>query len=289
MKPDDPRLSTYDLRHTFKIDPDGPWPRPGEVTAIVATAVAPAPAPPAPSIRSIVLIPSRYLDQKVTITGQFSGRNLLGDLPDAPGEEPLRLRAALDRRGDLGRQHAAAAERRHGKDFELGLDARIDTGRWLAVRGTVQQGRGLQWLDAEPGSLTFAKPPTETTTDEEPIRVPAGPPPEVVFSAPTQDETDVLQTTTVRIQFSRDIDQATLKGHIKPRYLESQSAERGEPVTPPADFTFQYPPANRVLELKFAKPLERFRTLKVDLLEGILGTDGQPLKPWTLSFVIGGS
>jgi hypothetical protein len=111
----------------------------------------------------------------------------------------------------------------------------------------------------------------------------------VVFSAPTQDEADVLMTTTVRIQFSRDLDPATLKGRIKPHYLESQSAERGEPVTPAADFTFQYAPANRVLELKFIKPLERFRTLKIDLLEGILGTDGQPLKAWTLTFMLGGS
>ena len=44
-----------------------------------------------------------------------------------------------------------------------------------------------------------------------------------------------------------------------------------------------------MLELKFTKPLERFRTLQVDLLEGILGTDGQPLKPWTLTFALGGS
>jgi hypothetical protein len=55
------------------------------------------------------------------------------------------------------------------------------------------------------------------------------------------------------------------------------------------DFTFQYVPATRVIELKFTKPLERFRTLKVDLVEGILGTDGQPLKPWTLTFALGGS
>jgi hypothetical protein len=60
-------------------------------------------------------------------------------------------------------------------------------------------------------------------------------------------------------------------------------------VTPPVEFTVQYAGANRVLEIKFAKPLERFRTLKVDLLEGILGTDGQPLKPWTLTFMLGGS
>src|SRR4029077_2214723 len=48
MKPDDNRLSGYDVRNTFKIDPDGAWPRPGEVTAIVATAVSStAAAPPA--------------------------------------------------------------------------------------------------------------------------------------------------------------------------------------------------------------------------------------------------
>ena len=88
---------------------------------------------------------------------------------------------------------------------------------------------------------------------------------------------------------NRDLDRTTLRGRIRARYLESQSTERGEPTTPPAEFTFQYNGANRVLELKFTKPLERFRTLKVELLEGILGTDGQPLKPWTLSFALGGS
>jgi hypothetical protein len=289
MKLDDLRLSTYDLRTTFKIDPDAPWPRPGEVTAIIATAVAPAAPPVAPSIRAIVLNPSRYLDQKVSITGQFSGRNLLGELPDAPARS----------RYDFVLRSADAAiwiinmrpkmKDANGKDLELGLDARIDTGRWLTLRGTVQQGRGLLWLDAEAGSLSPARPPTETTTEEEPIRVPAGPPPEVIFSAPTADETDVSMTTTVRMQFSRDIDQATLKGRIRVGYLQSQSVERGEPVTPTVDFTFQYAGANRVLELRFPKPLERFRTLKVDLIDGILGTDGQPLKPWTLTFALGGS
>jgi len=289
MKPDDIRLNTYDLRATFKMDPDAAWPRPGEVTAIIATAVAPAVTPAAPSIRAIVLNPSRYLDQKVAITGQFSGRNLLGDMPDAPGKS----------RYDFVLRSADAAiwvinmrpklKDANGKDVEFGLTARIDTGRWLTLRGTVQLGRGLLWLDAEAGSLALATPPTDTTTAEEPIRVPAGPPPEVIFSAPTQDETDVPMATTVRIQFSRDIDQSTLKGRIKPHYLESQSAERGEPVTPAADFTFQYAGANRVLELRFTKPLERFRTLKVDLLDGILGTDGQPLKTWTLSFSMGGA
>ena len=293
MKPDETKLSGYDLRATFHFDPDGPWPRPGEVTAIVATAVAPA-APPSPGttppIRAVVLNPSKYLEQKVTITGQYSGRNLMGDLPDAPNKS----------RYDFVLRSADAAiwvsnmrpkiRDTNGKEFELALDSRIDSGRWLQVKGTIQQGRGLLWLDAEAGTLTLSKPPTEpVATEEETIRVPAAPPPTVVFSAPTEDETDVALTTSVRIQFSRDLDTTTLWGHIRARYLESQSLERGEPTTPPADFTFQYNGANRVLELKFTKPLERFRTLKVDLMEGILGTDGQPLKPWTLMFALGGS
>ena len=119
--------------------------------------------------------------------------------------------------------------------------------------------------------------------------MPAAPPPEVVFSAPTQDESDVALTTNVRIQFSRDIDPATIKGHVRIGYLDAQTRERGEFVTPSAEFTAAYVGPSRVLELRFAKPLERFRTLRVELLEGILGTDQQPLKPWTLTFGLGGS
>jgi Bacterial Ig-like domain len=288
MKPDDSRLSDQ-MKATFRIDPDAAWPRPGEVTAIVASSVAPTSPPAAPSIRSIVLNPSRYVDQKVTISGQFAGRNLLGDLPDAPGKSryDFVLRSA-DAAIWVVNMRPRAKEQ--GRDIELSLDARIDTGRWVQVSGKMVQARGLQWIDADAGSFSFVKPPTETTAEEEPlVRVAAAPAPEVIFSAPTQDETDVSMNTTVRIQFSRDIDPATLKDHIRAHYLTEQSAERGEPVTPTADFTFQYLPPNRVLEIKFTKPLERFRTIKVDLLEGILGTDAQPLKPWTLSFGIGGS
>jgi hypothetical protein len=289
MKSDDPKLTGYDLRATFGVDSDAAWPRQGEVLAIIATAVTAATIPPAPSIRAIVLNPSRYLDQKVTVTGQFSGRNLIGDLPSAPAKSRYDF---VLRSADAAIWIANMRPKVHdisNKEIELGLDARIDTARWLEVRGTVQQVRGLMVLDAEAGSLKLSRPPQETTATEEPIRVPAGPPPEVVFSAPTEEETDVLQTTNVRIQFSRDLDQSTLRGRIRAHYLESQTVERGEPTTPSIEFTTQYNSANRVLQLKFAKPLERFRTVIVDLLDGIKGTDGQPLKPWKLTFSLGGS
>ncbi len=287
MKPDDPRLAGRDLRTAFGIDPDGPWPRPGEKTAIMATAITAATPPSAASIRTIVLHPARYRDQKVTITGQFSGRNLLGELPDAPGRSryDFVLRSADAAIWVSGIQPKGKDK---GRDFDLGLDSRIDTNRWVTVSGKVQQGRGLVWIEAEPGSLSLARPPTETPV-EEPIRVAPGPPPEVVFSAPTEDESDVSLATSVRIQFSRDIDQATVTGHVRVSYLESQSVERGEPTTPTAEFTTQYNSAIRVLELRFSKPLERFRTVKIEVQEGILGTDKQPLKPWTLTFATGGS
>jgi Bacterial Ig-like domain len=282
MNPTDPRLAAYDLKATFHIDPDGPWPRAGQVLALIASAVESASPPPAPSIRAMVLYPSRYLDQKITVTGQFAGRNLLGDLPDAPGRS----------RYDFVLRYADAAIwvtglRPRGKDFELSLDTRIDTGRWVEVSGTVQQGRGLQWIDAQGGTLKLAKPPSETPP-EAPVSVPPGPPPEVVFSAPTDDESDVSLTTSIRIQFTRDLDPTTIKGHVKVGYLESESAARGEGVKPPVEFTTQYNAGNRVLEIRLTNPLERFRTVKVELLDGITGTDKQALKPWTLTFMTGG-
>src|SRR5262245_9541853 len=281
MGADNPKLATYDIKSTFKIDPEGAWPRPGQVIAIIASSVAPATPIAAPSIRNIVLNPSRYLDQRITVVGQFGGRNLLGDLPDAPAQS----------RYDFVLRSADAAIwvtnlRPRGKDFELALDARIDTGRWLEVSGTLEQARGLQWLDGTSGTIKVTQPPKEQT-DDAPIRIPMGPPPEIVFSAPTTDETDVQLSTNVRIQFSRDISPSTFRGHVAVKYSEAETRERGEPDTPKVEFTTQYLPGTRVLELKFANPLERFRTVTVELQDGILGTDQQPLKPWTLNFQTG--
>ena len=308
MKSDDPRLASYDLKRTFNIDPEGAWPRPGDVTVIIASgasAITPA-APPAAvvstagsaksaafppaSIRAIVLDAARYVDQPVTITGQFSGRNLTGDLPDSPRQSryDFVMRAA-DAAVWVTNMRPRGKDAR-GENFELGLDARIDTGKWLTVSGKVRQARGLIWIDAEPGTFAVAQPPPAETAvaEEAPVRVPAAPPAEVIFSAPTQDETDVPLATNIRIQFSRDVDPATFKGRIRVTYPDAPAAA-GAPPPLPADFTTQYAAFNRVLEMKFTKPLERFRTLKVELLDGIMGTDQQPLKPWTLTFLLGGS
>jgi hypothetical protein len=282
MNADDPRLASYDLRKVFHIDPDGPWPRPGQVTALMASAIEAAEPPPTTSIRSLTLFPSRYLDTEVTITGQFAGRNLLGDLPDAPGRS---LHDFVLRSGDAAVWVTNLRPR--GRDFELSLDTRIDTGRWVEVSGRVQQGRGLLFLDAQGRRIALATPPAEVPVAK-PIAPPSlAPPPEVLFSLPIQDESDVSWSAPVRIQFSRELDQRTLKDRVRVRYLDEETRASGEPEPPAARFTLQYAPANNVLEIRFTENLVRFRTVKVELLEGILATDKQPLEPWTLTFRTG--
>jgi len=296
MTPTDPRLVPYDVKATFGFDPEAGWPRPGQVRAIIASAIAaarPAPAAsvttaaaaPTASLRGIVLYPDRFLNEKITVVGQFAARNVLGDLPDAPGQSRFDF---VVRSTDAAVWVTNLQPR--GRDFELSLDTRVDTGRWVEVTGTLRQGRGLQWLDAQGGRIAITRAPTETDADATDVERPVAPPPpapEVVFSAPTDDESDVPQSTNVRIQFSRDLDPATLKDHITVNYVLLEAQINGEPPTPDPEFTYEYRAAARVLEIKFRVPLERYRTVKVNLLDGIKGTDKQALAPWTLSFITG--
>lgn len=112
---------------------------------------------------------------------------------------------------------------------------------------------------------------------------------EVEFNVPIAAEADVRLDARIRLQFSREVDAATLQDRIRLSYSHTDSVERGEPQPPPIEFTFRYDNATRALEIRPRLPLERFRSVKLELLEGIVGTDGSVLKPWTLNFVTGGS
>jgi hypothetical protein len=48
-----------------------------------------------------------------------------------------------------------------------------------------------------------------------------------------------------------------------------------------------YNVGSRGIELKFVKPLERFQSVKVELLEGVKAIDGEPMQPWALTFSTG--
>ena len=256
-----------------------PWPARGELPLLVATSSRPAAGPSATTLRSIVLDPDRYLDRGVTIIGRFRGRNLYGDLPEAPDESrwDFVLRSADAAAWVVGREPK-------GDGFELDVLARMDTGRWLEVTGAVRVQDGMVLVDA--GALALAEPVPDRSP---PAAVEARrlPPPEVIFSAPLPDDVDVPQDTTVRVQFSRDMDPESFNGQVRVAYTRPGGTRIDSDA---ADILFElaYRGRNRVLEIRFDDELERFRSVTVELLDGVQANDGAPLPPWALSFFIGG-
>ena len=251
------------------------WPRPGEELIVRVSATLETQPVSGASVRAIAIEPWRYDGQTVTVIGNFRGRNLFGDLPGAPGKS----RYDFVLRGTEGALWVTDLRPR-GQGFELDVNRRVDTDRWVEVTGTVVREKGLVSLKATKMSLT--KAPQAVAASDEP-NVPAVPlsPLEVVFNSPTDGETDVGASAPIRIQFSRGLNQNSLVGNIRITYV-GQQGDNG------IDFKLAYDGANRAVLLTFPKPLEAFRTVKVELLDGIKGFDGAPFKTWTVTFSVGG-
>jgi hypothetical protein len=273
---DDPRLIPFNLGDRVRAWYPDRWPRPGEELVLMLTSTVPPPPPAdaaAPPLRSISLEPSRFEGQKVSVTGQFRGRNLYGELPESPA--PSKYQFVL-RTADTALWVMNVQPK--GKGFEFDPTKRIDAGRWVKVQGTVRTAKGLTWLDGT--SIELAPAPAETATEIE--IAPPAPPVEVLFTAPADGETDVSLGERVRLQLSRDLDPGSLKDRVRITYAKD-TTERT--VT----FVANYTRENRALEIRPNQPLEPFRMVKVEFLEGIKGTDGGAFAPFTLSFTTGGT
>jgi len=247
---------------------------------LVVTDVTDAPLAVTPSVRGLALQPWRFEGQEVTVVGQFRGRNLFADLPRAPGRS----------RNDFVLRSADAAVwvtdlRPRGKGFDLSVDARVDTGHWLQVTGTVSQIRGLVTIV---GSAVAETPAPEATTTEDDVSAPAPPlaPAEVVFSSPYEGEIGVPMAASVRIQFSRGLDPDTIAGQIRASYVGATAP--GALAATVLEFQHTYNAGTRAIEITFAQPPDRFRTMQIELLEGLRTFDGAPVSPWTLTFTAGG-
>ncbi|HEY7500681.1 MAG TPA: Ig-like domain-containing protein [Vicinamibacterales bacterium] len=275
----DPRFATYDFRPLLEATTDGRWPGRDQVLVLLNSALVVPNVPDTATLRSIVLSPEKYENRSATISGRFRGRNLHADVA-TPLPTPTKW--------DFVIQSADAAIwisglRPKGRGFELDPSARMDTGRWVRVSGTVRRDGARVWLEAREIELSSA--PDETPVEIAVPSTPNEPPPTVVFSAPVADETDVETTIIVRIQFSRDMDARSFKDRVRVSYAPVVSPGQ-TPAPPPAPPTWAqtYNVGNRGIELKFARPLERLQTVKIDLLDGIKAIDGEPMQPWTLSF-----
>jgi hypothetical protein len=272
LTPDDPHVAGLPLERFLERVNEGRWPAQNQIPILIVRSVEEPERLP-PSLRAIALEPSRFEGQPVTVVGRFRGANLYGDLPQAPSTG----------RWDFVIQSADAAvwvtgRRPRGKGFNFDATTRLDTGRSLEVTGVVRTGRGLVWIEASNVELSTAPAPAAIV--DVPVRA-QGPPPQVAFSLPIDAETDVAASIKVRIQFTRDMAPDSFKDRVRVSYIDP-NAQRQPPL-----FTSEYRRDNRVLEITFQSPLERFRTVKVELLEGITASDGAPLAPWALTFSVG--
>ena len=283
MSQDDPRLIPFNLLERTRAAYQDRWPKPGEELILVLGGSAPPPTAinaTAPPLRALAMDPARFDGQKVTILGQFRGRNLFGELPEAPakGKYEFVLRSGDAALWVIGLQPK-------GKGFNFDPNKRIDTGRWVTVQGTVGTAKGLTWIEGT--SIELAQAPAETT--EVAIDLPPPPPVEILFTAPAEGEGDVRVTERIRMQLSRDLDPATLKDRVRITYSPTDATAPGDAQPPPVALTATYTKENRALEIKPSEPLERFRVVKLEILDGVKGTDGGPMKPFTLTFTTGGS
>lgn len=281
---EDPRIATLGLDRLLAKGLEGDWPRPGEVLALTVTDAMALKLPEGPpSLRDIALDPSPYVGQRVKVTGQFRGRNLYGDAAQTPSLSQW----------DFVLRSADAAVwitglRPRGKGFNLDTGARVDTGTWLETTGIVRVGKGLVWIEAQQIALT--KPTLETRNAEVPAIPEMGPPPEVIFSDPTEGDIDVALRSPVRLQFSRDMNAETFKGNVQWTFTAVDAVNTGADTPREASrpANFKYDSAKRSLEIRLPPDASAsYRNVIVELREGIAATDGALLKPWQLTFAFG--
>lgn len=277
MSQDDPRLIPFNLLDRVRTIHPERWPRPGEELVLLLSSTTPPPPAAdanAPPLRTVALEPGRFEGQRVSMLGQFRGRNLFGDLPEAPTPSKWQfvLRSSDTALWVMGLQPK-------GKAFNFDPAKRIDSGRWVRVRGTVRTAKGLTWLEGT--AIELAPAPAQSVTEVE-VAPPPPPPVEVLFTAPTEGETDVSVGERLRMQVSRDLDPASLEDRVRITYAKATTEHT-------IAFTATYAKENRALEIKPTEPLEAFQLVKIEFLEGIKGTDGGALAPFTLTFTTGGS
>jgi len=278
---DDQRVGTYALGALSQKVLQREWPAQGELLVIIVHEVTKAEPIAAPSVRGLALDPLRFDGQSVTVSGRFRGRNLFGDQPAGPA------RSKFDFVIQLADSSVWVVGRRpKGQGFDLNIDARVDTGRWLEVQGDVHTAKGLVWIEAI--AIRATKPVSDTGPVETTEAVAPAPPPQVIFSTPTAGEVDVTADARVRLQFSRDMTPQSFKGNVTAAYDAREAAERGIPPATTPSFVANYDQGRRTLELKFSAPFDRFRTVIIKLMPGITAFDSQPLVPFELRFTIGG-
>jgi hypothetical protein len=205
--------------------------------------------------------------QLVRVVGRFRGRNLFGDLPAKSQQSG----------GDwVIKQDEYAVwvtdAKPKGKDFELDIDMKKDTGRWLEVIGQLASRNGVVYIRAAEVRLT--SPPSEAA-----VVAPAPPPPPkppvppvVVFALPLDGENAVSPTGHFVVQFSKDMDVESFRGRVHLSYAPLLPGDRVFD-----GMTITYDEGLRALTVVPGDVMRVGRRLELRLLPGIMDTEGLTL------------
>jgi hypothetical protein len=111
---------------------------------------------PAEIAKNIAADPARYTGKKVTIIGQFRGRNLFGDLPTVSQRNPSDW---VLKDGDSALWVTGKSPR--GKGWALDPGYKGDTSKWLEVVGRAEVVEGIVYLRASQVVLASAPKPLD--------------------------------------------------------------------------------------------------------------------------------
>jgi hypothetical protein len=228
------------------------------------------------SLETLVTSPGRYDGRTIRIYGRFRGKNLYGDLPS---------RSQRDSRDWVVKDDVYAVwvtgRKPKGSGFELDINLKRDTEKWMQVVGVPETIRGVTYLRAmqitlgkpTEAALASAAPGASPTPAPLPAPIPPPRPPVVVFALPLDGEAEVPSNGRFQIQFSNDMDEASFKGRVLIRYAPPPRA--GDRAFDGAKMT--YDGGRKALTVDPGDVLRAGREVEILLLPGIIDIDGQEL------------
>src|SRR3990172_404883 len=230
------------------------------------------PDSPDATLEDLVTKAERYDGKTVNVRGQFRGENLFGDLPSS----------SRDRSSDWVIKDDVFAvwvtgKKPKGSGWSLDASLKRDTGKWLQIMGRVRVRNRVAPRGAI--DVVLSKPPAVSVAAAKAEPTPPPPPrprrpPLVAFSLPIDGERQLAPDTVFQIQFTRDMDEASLKDRVLLRY-----AGRPQPGDNSLDAVrMTYDGGLRTLRVDPGDLLRPGRIVELVLLPGIVDIDGVPLE-----------
>jgi hypothetical protein len=228
------------------------------------------------TLEDLVLKTEQFIGKAVSVEGQFRGANLYGDLPSSTRGARANDFVIKD---DVFAVWVTGAKPK-GRGWSLDVGMKRDCGKWLSITGRVRWGLG-QTVVIEAVRVELVRARTPALLPPPPPPPPKPPAPlAVVFTIPLPNETNVEPTTAIALQFSADLDESTIAGHVLVRLASLRPGDH--------DFVIRvsYDLGRRTILIDPGEQLPLGRIIEVELLPGIHDIDGREVPPFLLRFKV---